>query len=259
LPAAIADRNAAWNDYFYAVQQLINEEAPPADEVEYFRRIAPLQLGMQGGFEKARFADADIGQIAAGVAEARALLTAPVDRPEPVGGWIYPKPDLGDFGQDYLYRARVALGGLGALPTREALYLRAVGPDGRGFFPGDGAYRLSLPGELPADGFWSLTLYEAAPDGQLFLADNPIGRYAVGDRTGLRRGPDGGYDIWIGRTDPGGARSDNWLPGPARGPFALVLRAYLPRPELIDGRFRLPAVERLAAADPDPPPRRRRR
>jgi len=185
-------------------------------------------------------------------------VTGPQERGEAVRGWIYPKPNLGDFGQDYLYRARTALSGIAALPPSEAMYMRAVGPAG-GLFPSDGLYRLSLPGALPVDGFWSLSLYERTSDGRLLFADNPIGRYALGDRSGLRRNDDGGVDIWIGRNNPGGFHTTNWLPAPAQAPFVLILRAYLPKDELLDGRFRLPPVERLGGGDPPPPDHRRRR
>ena len=49
-------------------------------------------------------------------------------------------------------------------------------------------------------------------------------------------------DIWIGRSDPGGERTANWLPAPKTGPFALTLRAYLPRPEFLSGAYRLPSI-----------------
>jgi hypothetical protein len=95
---------------------------------------------------------------------------------------------------------------------------------------------------LPVDSFWSLSLYESTPDGQFFFVDNPLGRYAIGDRTpGLTLNEDGSLDIWIGHESPGAERESNWLPAPA-GPFALFMRAYLPRPELLDGRYRLPPV-----------------
>lgn len=259
-PGDFAASDAAWNDYFYSVQQLIWQSPPPLADHAFFRRIAPLQLGEHEGFEKARFADAEVGEIEAGVAEARALLSAPVDRGEAVRGWIYPKPNLGDFGQDYLYRARTSVSGIAALPPSEAMYMRAVGPEARGLFASDGLYRLRLPGPLPVDGFWSLSLYEMTGDGRLLFTDNPIGRYSLGDRSGLRHTIDGGFDIWIGRNDPGGFHTTNWLPAPAQAPFVLIMRAYLPKDELLNGRYRLPPLERLGGDEtPAPPPRRRRR
>jgi hypothetical protein len=86
-------------------------------------------------------------------------------------------------------------------------------------------------------------MYEATPDGQFFLVENPIRRYSIGDRTsGLKTNTDGSLDLWIARSDPGGERSANWLPAPAAGPFTLSFRAYLPRDEFRDGRYRLPAI-----------------
>ena len=125
------------------------------------------------------------------------------------------------------------------------MYLRAEG-NGGGHVEADGLYHLGLARPLSVDGFWSLTMYEAAGDGRSFLTENPLQRYAIGDRTpGLRRGPGGALDIWIGRTDPGGERTANWLPAPRSGPFALTLRAYLPRAELLGGAYRLPPVTRV--------------
>lgn len=103
---------------------------------------------------------------------------------------------------------------------------------------------MSFPADapLPVDSFWSLSLYEATDDGQFFFTDNPLNRYAIGDRTpGLKTNPDGSLDIWIGHQSPGAELEANWLPAPA-GPFALFLRAYLPKPALLNGVYRAPPV-----------------
>jgi hypothetical protein len=88
-------------------------------------------------------------------------------------------------------------------------------------------------------------MYEVTKEGGLFFGDNPIHRYAIGDRTGgLVRNPDGSLDILIQKDSPGADRTANWLPIPAKN-FALVARAYLPRAALLDGSFRYPGVEPL--------------
>jgi hypothetical protein len=181
--------------------------------------------------------------IDAGVRAARTLVESGRGRVKFVQGWNYPQADLGDYGDDYIYRAMVSVLGLGALKPPEAMYMRAAAEDGTPIFKGDGLYRLHLPKPIPVNGFWSLTMYEATPDGQFFLTENELNRYAIGDRTaGLKKNADGGVDIWIGRHDPGGARTSNWLPAPRSGPFSLTLRAYLPRAELMSGAYRVPAV-----------------
>lgn len=158
-------------------------------------------------------------------------------------GWSYPEPGIGNFGHDDLYRARIALGGLGALPREEAVYLSArTASDGQ---PLDGrnAARLRIPAGVPVDAFWSLSLYEIAPDGRLFFVANPLARHAVGDRTpGLQPESDGSLVLSIGAVPPGDPKA-NWLPAPA-GPYALTFRAYLPQQPILDGRFTLPPVER---------------
>jgi hypothetical protein len=101
-------------------------------------------------------------------------------------------------------------------------------------------------GQLPpARAFWSLSMYEVTPKGHAFFIDNPISRYAIGDRTrGLVHGPDGSLEIHLQHERPDGGREANWLPAPA-GPMRLVLRAYEPAEPLIDGSWPAPAVKRV--------------
>ena len=55
----------------------------------------------------------------------------------------------------------------------------------------------SLP---PVDAFWSITAYDQR-SGQ--LTENPLRRYAIGDRTkGLKYGRDGSLDIILSATRP---------------------------------------------------------
>jgi hypothetical protein len=244
IPPNYAERTASWAEYFDSVQALIKENPPPTTDLALFRRVSALGLGPAGGFDSGRFSAAQSADIAAGVAQAQAFVHGR-GKPRGIQGWIYPPTDLGDFGQDYTTRAFVALGGLAALTNPEAIYMRPLAPDGEF---GDGLYRLHFAaGGLPPVGsFWSLTMYEATPDGQFFLTPNPINRYAIGDRTrGLKYGADGSLDIWIGRTDPGGERSANWLPAPARGSYSMSLRAYLPKAAFFNGEYRLPPIEKV--------------
>ena len=100
------------------------------------------------------------------------------------------------------------------------------------------------PGKLPpVDAFWSITLYRAS---DYLLVGNPIERYSIGDRTaGLVRDADGGLTLRIQHAAPKGAMQHaNWLPAPDDA-FFLCLRAYLPKPEMVDGRYQLPEPERL--------------
>ena len=240
-----AKRRDGWAAYFASADALMAINPPPATDGALLKRIAPLGLG-QGTFDPARFGPAEQAEIEAGVEEARksARGGGGLSGGNFIEGWAYPSSKLGDFGQDYHFRAVVALGGLAALPLAEATYLRAGAPEGGGSFDGTRNWRLHLPADrqIPVDSFWSLSMYEITPEGQFYFTDNPLNRYAIGDRTpGLVWNDDGSLDLWIGHERPEPARESNWLPAPA-GRFALFMRGYLPRPELLDGRYRLPAV-----------------
>lgn len=241
VPSGYVTRASDWSAYFALAASLLASDPPHfvkgLDAFERLRRAC-----RNGEFARAGYSDAEAQAIDAGVAEARGIVQS-AHKPALIDGWSYPRPELGNFGDDFVYRAVVAVQGLAALPPEEAMYMRPAGDRGDGLFDGNGLYRLSLPQAIPVDGFWSLTMYEATADGQFFLTPNVLGRYAIGDRTrDLRRAADGALDIWIGRKDPAGERTANWLPAPASGPFALTLRAYLPKRPLIDGSYRLPAI-----------------
>ena len=170
------------------------------------------------------------------------LKSGMIDAGDTVTGWSYPRAAIGEFGDDDDLRAFTALGGLGALPRIEAMYLTARADAVGVPLDGGQAYVATLPPRLPAGAFWSLTMYSSDPDGRQFFVPNALDRFAVGDRSPqLRSNRNGSYDIFIQTTPPTGERVVNWLPAPP-GKFALVWRAYLPKPDLLDGSFRLPPV-----------------
>ncbi len=237
-----AERDAGWVEYFSSASALLAENPGPATDLALLRRIAPLGLVAPQKFDGSKFTASEAQEIEIGVASAKTLVMASHPR-LPINGWIYPETNLGDYGQNYLLRARVAMHGLAALPRQEAMYMHPVTPEGRKFSVG--TWRLTFPPDQlpPVDAFWSLTMYEATSQRQHFLTENPMHRYAIGDRTkGLKRNPDGSLDIWISRQDPGNGRTDNWLPAPARGPYSMTLRAYLPKPDLLNGAYLLPPI-----------------
>lgn len=160
-------------------------------------------------------------------------------------GWSRTPPGIGSAAASDVVRAGVALGGLGALPADEAVYWSAVVDAAGKDLSGAGRYRLTIPADVPANAFWSLSLYERLPDGRLFYVENPIDRYAVGNRTqGLARNADGSLTLAIQPTDPGDG--SNWMPAPRSGPFTLIFRAYRPGEPILKGEWRLPAVEAVA-------------
>jgi len=251
-PADLAERGAAWPAYFKTAARLMALNPPPVTDWAVLSRMEPLGLG---DFDPDRFSPSQASAIAAGVETARQeARRADLGGGLVIDGWSSPPARLGDFDQAYDLRAAVALAALAALPPAEAMYMRTMGPLPGGMLDGKQNWRLRFAAGAtpPVDAFWSLSLYEASGEGQFFFTDNGLGRYAIGDRSpGLTRNRDGSLDIWISHRSPGAGREANWLPAPP-GPFVLFMRAYLPRPALLDGRYRLPPVTLAAKAATKP-------
>lgn len=155
--------------------------------------------------------------------------------------WAVIREGIGAYGTSYDVRALVAMIGLGALAPVEAAYPNSnMDITGQ---PLDGGYHYRIhfdEGKTPpVAAFWSLTMY----DERGFLIDNPIQRYAVGDRDSLAFDPDGSLDILIQHEQPD-VKASNWLPAPA-GAFAVTMRLYLPGADFLNGTWKLPPIERL--------------
>ena len=242
-----AERNAPWGAYFASVQALMNESPPPATDMAALRRMEPL-IAFGRTFDASRFSKDEVDAIKAGVADARQAI-ADFRRGVPaVNGWVASGIDLGVYHQNYIQRAATALGGLAALPRQEAMYFSSRGPDGVSGYDSAKRWKLTFPASkpLPIESFWSLSMYRKTSEGQLYFADNPINRFAIGDRTpGLKRDADGSLTIWLSRADPGGDRSSNWLPSPKDENFVLALRAYIPRTDMLNGKYQVPQVEEV--------------
>jgi hypothetical protein len=161
-----------------------------------------------------------------------------------VNGWRYPPPEIGRYGDDFLLRAAdQSLAGIACNDPAEGVYLVTFTDAEGNTFDGDGSYQLHFDadGMPPVDSFWSLAMY--GPD--LNLVANPIDRYSIGDRTaGLETDPDGGLTIYLQAGTPGAGKEANWLPCPATDEWFVILRMYLPRPEVIDAKWECPPVER---------------
>ncbi len=158
-----------------------------------------------------------------------------------VNGWAMMMSPIGTYGTDYHRRAQIAYGGLGANVIEDAFYPTALADaDGKPFDSGKRYVLHFAKGQVPpVRAFWSLTLYD---DRQAF-ADNPINRYAIGDRDPLKVNADGSLTLYIQRESPGKDKERNWLPAPKSGGFSMNLRLYWPRPGALDGTWKPPAVK----------------
>src|SRR6266403_2434790 len=113
----------------------------------------------------------------------------------------------------------------GGSPEKDALYL----PITPGRNDGRTVYKLTV-GDVPVDGFWSLTVYNS----QGYLQPNPDSVYSVNSITG-EKGRDGFVTIQFGGCD---AKVPNCLP--ITQGWNYTVRLYLPRREILDGTWRFP-------------------
>jgi len=122
-----------------------------------------------------------------------------------------------------------------------------VGPRWTGTLPAgqplSGANRYMLRfanGQLPpVRAFWSITMYNAKQG----FVQNPIGRYAIGDRDPLVVDQDGSLTLYVQHESPGKDKESNWLPAPADS-FNLFMRLYWPEQAIVDGTWKMPPVEK---------------
>ncbi|WP_206754529.1 DUF1254 domain-containing protein, partial [Leptolyngbya sp. FACHB-36] len=155
-------------------------------------------------------------------------------------GWSISYELGGDFRKDYLLRAAVAKYGIFANVPEESLYFGTDVDNTGNPLVGSNRYVLTFDQLPPVNAFWSLTLYGF----DRFFYDNPLNRYAIGDRTpGLQYNADGTLTLYIQNEAPAGNES-NWFPAP-RDRFSLTLRTYEPQQILLDGQYQPPSVVQI--------------
>lgn len=160
-----------------------------------------------------------------------------------VNGWSF-NLDTGNYGSDYLLRAAVAKTALGANAPEEALYPLTFVDNSGNNLTGSEKYVIHFDKDKipPVDAFWSITMYNS----KYGFVDNPINRYAIGDRTpGFKFNSDGSFDIYVQKDNPGKEKESNWLPAPPDN-FSLLLRLYIPKEIILKGEYQYPRVQRMS-------------
>ncbi len=139
--------------------------------------------------------------------------------------------DFGSPKASAFIRALVALTGLGANSSDEAVYWIAMRDDAGKRLQGGKAYEVRFP-HLPlihqTAGFWSLCVYNSKD----YFVPNPLKRFSLGDRSPLHKNSDGSFVIYV--SPKPSKDTGNWLPSPEGGePIVLALRMYAPLTEVL--------------------------
>jgi hypothetical protein len=229
-------------EFFALLNEALRSLPAPPEEAALLAQFDRLGFGPKAHFHFEQLPAPAREGLACAAQVGGTVVAATGFRPTSVqNGWMLAS-NVAQPGFDFPLRAAVARGGYVNDPA-EALY-PATAIDSEGArLDGSLRYRLRFAsGQLPpVDAFWSITPYESSG---FQLVDNPIARYAIGDRTpGLQLKADGSLEIMLAATAPSDPKA-NWLPIPP-GPFHLVARLYQPHPAALNGSWRMPVVERL--------------
>jgi hypothetical protein len=116
--------------------------------------------------------------------------------------------------------------GWGGNPDSEATYL-SVTPAKN---DGKTIYTLHIPSEVPVDGFWSISRYDAKG----FFVPNTLGAYSVNNFTAVKN-PDGSVEVQFGGCN-------ETLPNclPIEAGWKYTVRLYQPQSSILDGSWKFP-------------------
>ena len=211
-------------EFFNTANALMQINPPAEADAKLLEKLAAINVG-QGMTFDASILGADAAERwTQMLKELRATLSAEsANYAQNLGQWIYYGRPIGDFGTAYIYRAMVALVGLGANTVDVAIYPKTHTDVTGAALTGEKTYTIhfeTLPPTLEG-GFWSVTAYNE----ENFLIDNPIDRYCINDRSAYQLNDDGSLDLVLSKEAP--EDTSNWLPV-SDGEFHLFMRIYLP-------------------------------
>lgn len=231
--------------FFDRLNQLLQTTAIPSGDEAILHELAEIGIGPGRTFAYKNLSEEQKKDLSAAIQKARKVIKDEWTSQKlstNIRNWSVVSKGIGKYGTNYLTRATVAFGGLGANLPEDAIYpYTQVDSEGR---PLSGEYKYVIhmdKDELPPVGaFWSFTAY----DDQQFFIENPIDRYAIGDKSHLKYNEDGSVDIYIQHESPGPDKESNWLPVGNDG-FNLIMRLYWPDQEILDGTWKPPYVKRV--------------
>ncbi len=226
--------------FFANLNRLLATNPPYAEDAPTLEKLRPLGIAPGAPFSTEGLSADVVAALEEGVAQGKAAMAAEMKSlGKMVNQWGLTY-DMGRYGTKYAYRAAWTFVGIGGNVIEDAFYPLALNDADGKPFSGEHNYTLTFTKGAwpPADAFWSMTLYDL----EGYLVDNPLDRYAIGDRSGMKPNPDGSLTIYIQGESPGKDKEANWLPAPKSGPFKLALRLYVPGESVLDGSWVPPAV-----------------
>lgn len=236
--------------YFQWMNDLMKNNPPAPEDAPMVARMAKIGIVPGGKFDLNRFDPAVAGAIADAPRTGWAKIAQYTARSGQLkDGWLL-NLKVGHYGTDYMARAWLSAFGIPANAPKDAVYVVGLkDADGQPLDASRNKYvvRFKSKKDLPpADGFWSLTMY----DDQYFFIPNALNRYTVSQRNKLKTNPDGSIDLYLQKDRPSPDKVSNWLPAPPAG-FIPMFRLYWPKetsPSVLDGTWWPPAIQKVEAS-----------
>jgi hypothetical protein len=242
FPSFLDTKKASTEQFIQYLNFMTQWQAFPATEFPLLEKFTHIGIAPGHSFKAADLPPDVFKAVEEGMAAGRKKVSQEADNlGKRVNGWNLSPSNGGEFGQDYLTRSAAAWKYIYINSAVEALYPTAnVDEDGQ-VLDGKNRYTITFAkdGRPPVNFFWSVTMYDAKTQ---VPVHNSIERYSIGDRTpGFKPSKDGSLTIYMQHESPGKALEANWLPTPS-GSFYVILRAYGPKPALLDGSYKIPPV-----------------
>jgi len=141
-----------------------------------------------------------------------------------------------------------------AITTADAMVLKMIGKGSKyvgtyrdsndDFLQGSNLYHLNIPGNIPAENFWSVVVYDAETRSMINNDVQPLPGIRSLDADKLIQNEDGSYDVYFGPEAPEGYEN-NWVKTNEGDGFFIYMRFYSPTEAYYDKSWQLPMIEKI--------------
>ena len=162
------------------------------------------------------------------------------------GGWSATTGYPTGFGDDYIFRTGANYAGIWWNANREVVYFMGNTDEDGEQLNGDEVYEIHYPpNALPDDkvhAYWSMTMLSFP---EYRVTPNRLDKFSINNLTSLEYAEDGSLTLYLASELPDGVPQGNWLPSPEGQPFIVNTRLYVPKYEVIAGKYFLPPIQRV--------------
>ena len=136
--------------FISALNRALKKNPPPKRDEPLLSQLAAVGVGAGKSPDGAGLPPDVLAALYDGVAHEAASLPGSTrlmifNQAKQTAGWLLPASNIGNYGTDYLYRAQIAVVGLGANTPNEAIYPTGITDASGTLYNGANRYRLTFP------------------------------------------------------------------------------------------------------------------